>query len=498
MTDVLLAHAFFLANDAKQQEKMRPYPPLATLFAAAGLRAGGRRVALFDATFAAEADFAAALDRHRPRRLVVYEDSFHFLTKMCLAHARQATCRMAAEAARRGVEVIAAGADVTDHPERFLAAGVDWCLLGEADHALVELLDALDGGGEPRRVPGVAWSDASAPGGVARSAPRLPEGDPDVFGLPAWDLVDADAYRRAWRGAHGRFSLNMVTTRGCPFRCNWCAKPIWGRRYAMRSAAAVAEEMAHLAATHAPDHVWFADDIFGLKPEWVSDFAREVEARGVKVPFAIQSRVDLMTPRAVDGLARAGCEEVWLGVESGSQRILDAMEKGLDATAVPAARRRLARAGIRACFFLQFGYPGETWDDVLATVDLVRRTLPDDVGVSVSYPLPGTRFHDLVAAQLGARDRWLESNDLAMIFRGTYTTGFYRRLHDLVHRDLTARRVVGPGRARALAAVEAEWRALAADEPASRNPDPTRLPEPARPSARRAARQPAGLSARRA
>ncbi|HEX2164925.1 MAG TPA: radical SAM protein, partial [Thermoanaerobaculia bacterium] len=439
MTDVLLAHAFFLAHDAKQQEKMRPYPPLGTLFAAASLRARGHRVALFDATFAAEADFAAALDRHRPRRVVLYEDSFHFLSKMCLLHAREAACRMAGLARRHGATVLAAGADVTDHPRPFLDAGVDWCLLGEADHSLVEALAALDGGGDPRAVPGVAWADAAAEGGVATAPARLPERDPDVFGAPAWDLVEAAPYRRAWSARHGRFSLNMVTTRGCPYRCNWCAKPIWGRRYAMRSPAAVAEEMARLRELHAPDHLWFADDIFGLKPSWVADFGREVEERGARLPFTIQSRVDLMTPAAVAGLARAGCEEVWLGVESGSQRILDAMEKGIEVDEVPAARRRLAGAGIRASFFLQLGYPGETWEDVAATVELVRRTLPDDVGVSVSYPLPGTRFHAMVAAELGARDHWLESNDLAMMFRGTYTTAFYRRLHDFLHRDLAAR-----------------------------------------------------------
>src|SRR5581483_5229236 len=212
------------------------------------------------------------------------------------------------------------------------------------------------------------------------------------------------------------------------------------QRYAMRSPGNVADEMALLKRVVRPDHVWFADDIFGLQPKWVAEFAREVAARGASIPFTIQSRVDLMTQDAVDGLSRAGCVEVWLGAESGSQRILDAMDKGISVAEIPAVRERLRSAGIRTCFFIQFGYPGETLDDIQATVNLVRETLPDEIGVSVSNPLPGTRFHELVRLELGAKDHWDHSSDLAMMFRGTYRSEFYRDLHDLLHRDLAARR----------------------------------------------------------
>jgi anaerobic magnesium-protoporphyrin IX monomethyl ester cyclase len=207
----------------------------------------------------------------------------------------------------------------------------------------------------------------------------------------------------------------------------------------MRSPANVAEEMSLLKRTIAPDHVWFADDIFGLQPQWVTMFASELETRDGHIPFTIQSRVDLMTEDSVAGLARAGCVEVWMGVESGSQKILNAMDKGTSVSQTGLARRRLGDAGIRACFFIQFGYPGEQLDDVMATVQLVRDLLPDDIGISVSYPLPGTRFHEMVKAQLGHKDHWIDSNDLAMMFCGSYQTAFYRKLHDLLHRDLLLR-----------------------------------------------------------
>ena len=208
----------------------------------------------------------------------------------------------------------------------------------------------------------------------------------------------------------------------------------------MRTPAAVAAEMAHVKATIGPDHVWFADDIFGLRPSWVAEFADEVAARGAHIPFTIQSRADLMTEQAVTGLARAGCAEVWLGAESGSEAVLDAMDKGITVAEVHAARRRLDEAGIRAAFFIQFGYPGETWRDITATVEMVRDALPDDIGVSVSYPLPGTRFHRAVAHQLGTKTNWEASGDLEMMFTGTYTTPFYRRLHAALHDDLDLHR----------------------------------------------------------
>ncbi len=479
MADVLLAHSFFLRNDPKQVEKMRPYAPLATLYAAAMLRRSGYDVALFDAMLAAgEEELAAALDRHRPRFVALYEDSFNFLTKMCLGHAREAACRMSRLARERGITVLAAGSDLTDHPQPYFEAGVEYGLGGEADHTLRELLDVLTGrSARPvEAVSGLVLPACDADGGVRRTPPREPERHPDAFPFPAWDLLDVERYRTAWRQAHGRFSLNLVTTRGCPFHCNWCAKPIWGRRYAMRSPANVAEEMALVKRTLKPDHLWFADDIFGLQPKWVAELAREVAVRDAVIPFTIQSRADLMTPIAVDGLARAGCVEVWLGAESGSQKVLDAMDKGTRVGQIVDATRLLQQAGIRACWFLQFGYPGEMFEDILATVELVREVLPDDVGVSVSYPLPGTRFFDMVQAELGEKTHWQDSNDLAMMFQGTYQTPFYRKLRQLVHRDLELRLKLRAGEENLKTEMDGlndDWRELERLEPSSRSAVPT-------------------------
>ena len=254
--------------------------------------------------------------------------------------------------------------------------------------------------------------------------------------MPAWDLLDIEPYRRAWVDAHGYFSLNLAASRGCPYRCNWCAKPVHGDAYRQYSPDRVAAEMECVRDLFAPDQLWFADDIFGLSGKWTREFAACVERRGARIPFRMQSRCDLMTRETVEALERAGCIEVWMGAESGSQRILDAMEKGIRVEQIAEARENLRRHGIRACLFLQFGYLGEEWDDIERTVRMVRDVRPDDIGVSVSYPMPNTRFHQIVQEQIGAQANWRDSADLAMMYQGAFSTEFYRALADALHTEV--------------------------------------------------------------
>lgn len=464
---ILLAHPYFLRDDAKQLARMKPYPPLATLLAAAVLRDQGHAVTLFDAMLADGMDeFDAALTAARPAIVAIVEDSFNYITKMCTTRLRDATIEMIGAARERGCRVIVSGSDATDHPRRYLEAGADVVLLGEPEATLADLVALwnADVAALPDAVAGLALLDETT-GDLTITAPRSGARDLDALPLPAWDLVDADAYRRAWRRAHGRLSWNVVTSRGCPYGCNWCAKPVFGRRYAQRSPASVAEELRQLKAAVDPDHVWFADDIFGLTARWIAEFAEEVRARDARIPFMIQCRADLVTPTVARNLALAGCEEVWMGVESGSQRILDAMDKGTTVSEVRQATRALRSHGVRACWFLQLGYPSEQWEDVIATRDLVRGERPDDIGVSVAYPLPGTKFHAAVQAQLGARTNWEETGELAMLFQGTYTTAFYRQLRDALHDE------VGDG------ADESRWFDLGEAAAAHRSTQPVGIAE---------------------
>jgi anaerobic magnesium-protoporphyrin IX monomethyl ester cyclase len=472
---VLVAHSYYLPHDPKQVRKMRPYPPLATLLAAASLRAAGVEVRLFDAMLEDDVDaYRAALDAHRPAVVAIVEDNFNFLTKMCTMRMRRDGLDMIAAAVAHGCRVVVCGSDAADHPELYLRAGASAVVTGEPEHAVVEVVQAwhADAGADLDGIAGLVLAGADAAGGALRhTGARAANRDLDALPLPAWDLVDVARYRRAWVRAHGHFSWNVVTSRGCPYGCNWCAKPLFGRRYNQRSPGDVARELHLLKETVAPDRVWFADDIFGLTARWIEAFAHEVEARDARVPFTMQSRVNLMTPSVVDALARAGAYEVWMGVESGAQRILDAMDKGTDLEEIRAGTRALKAGAVRACWFIQLGYPGEAWTEILQTRDLVRAERPDEIGVSVAYPLPGTEFHRRVRDQMRGRKNWVDSDDLAMLFQGTYTTGFYRRVRDLLHREVDD----GPG-----VELDAAWTLLEADEEAHRSPDPVAL-APGRP-----------------
>ena len=442
MTEILFGQSYYLKFDPKLWQAMQPYPPLGTLYAASVAREQGYSVALFDAMLAdSEAGWQAALARHQPRYALIYEDSFNYLSKMCLLAMRDAAFRMIEMAKTHGCIVILCGSDATDHASAYLQAGADFVLLGEGEETMVELLAVLDGRSAIpfSQIRGLAYKKDDH---ICHNPRRPVLRCIDELPFPAWDLVDVEKYRRIWLDRHGYYSMNMVTTRGCPYHCNWCAKPIWGQRYNARTPQSVAAEMRWLQDTYQPAHIWFADDIMGLRPNWWPQFAAEVAAHEVQLPFKCLSRADLIVrqPENVPALKRAGCDIIWLGAESGSQKILDAMEKGTTVTQIRQAARQLQAAGIKVGFFLQFGYPGETLADIEQTIQLVRDCLPDDIGISVSYPLPGTRFHERVAAQLGPQQNWVDSADLAMMYEGTFSTSFYRQLHIVVHKEFRARR----------------------------------------------------------
>ncbi len=440
MTRILFGQSYYLRFDPKLWAAGQPYPPLGTMYAASYLRARGYDVGLFDAMLAeTEDEWAAALDAHQPRYAILFEDNFNYLSKMCLLRMRAAAFAMIKLAKARGCVVILCGADATDHAPKYFAEGADYVLVGEGEETLGELMDRLEGraSGALDTIIGLAWPDGN--GGQHRN-PRRPDiRDLDALPFPAWDLVDVPRYRALWRQRHGYYSMNMVTTRGCPYHCNWCAKPIWGQRYNSRSPENVAAEMQWLKNTYQPDHIWFADDILGLKPNWLVRFSVLLREAETVVPFKCLTRADLVTESVAAALAAAGCETVWLGAESGSQKILDAMDKGDQVADIYAAAKRLRSAGLRVCFFLQFGYPGESWDDIQLTLKMVRECLPDDIGISVSYPLPGTVFYDRVRGQLGDKQNWIDSSDLALLYAGPFPQEFYRVLHGRVHHEFRLR-----------------------------------------------------------
>ena len=456
MSDILFANTYFLKHDLKEYRNMNLYAPLGTLYAAAYVMQNGYSVALFDTMLAdSEEDLKASLELHKPKYMVIYDDTFNYLTKMCLTRMREAAFRMSEIAKEFGCTVIVSGSDSVDHLEKYFHHKVDYAICGEGEQTLGELLDHLSASSAvTKRVPSGSSHEQSHPnninglayienGKITRTAPRKVLKELDSLPYPAWELVDLAKYRELWLKHHGYFSMNLVTTRGCPFHCNWCAKPVYGQVYNSHSPQYIAGQVKLLKEKYSADHIWFCDDIFGLKPGWVKDFDEAVDKDNIKLPFKCLSRADLLLKEDnISHLASAGCESIWIGAESGSQKILDAMDKGTTIEEIYEATRLLKKHSIKTCFFLQFGYTGETMTEINQTIKMVNDLMPDDIGISVSYPLPGTKFYERVSSQMKKKHNWELSDDFEMMFDGTYSTEFYRVLHKRVHKESRPRQLL--------------------------------------------------------
>ena len=429
---VFLTHSYFYRYDPKQWNNRTPYPPLATITALALLRQEGYDTAFHDV--ALDASPAKCIEKFQADEsevIVIYEDGFNYLTKMCLTNMRHACFEMIRAAKSLGKKVIISGSDATDHYELYLAGGADFILHGEGEMSLLEVLNALKNQQGCSEITGISYKIDEQ---VKKNPPRVNLKDLDILPNAAWDAINIDAYRNMWKGSKFPFTLNIATTRGCPFKCNWCAKPIYGNRYNTRSPERVVEEIALLYHTHGVRHFWMTDDIFGLKPGWVKHFSELIKLAQLDIHYKIQSRADLLLEDAtIDELAASGLEEAWIGAESGSQKILDAMDKGTKIEQIDESTRLLQSKGVRVAYFLQFGYLGETRENIGLTIQMLRRNHPDDIGISVSYPLPGTPFYDTVKTQMGSKSNWVDSDDLDLMFRGTYSSDFYRLLQRYVH-----------------------------------------------------------------
>lgn len=429
---ILFTHSYFYKLDAKQWRFKQPYPPLGTILAASVMRARGYEVSLFDTNLKDDPkEIISLLLLEQPKYVVIYDDGFNYLTKMCLTNMREAAFTMAEESKRLGCTVIVSSSDAADHYKKYFEHQVDYVVKGEGEETLQELIATLERGDDASTLQGIVCKKNSE---VMVTAARPVLRDLDALPLPAWDLVDIESYRNIWNRHHGYFSMNLATTRGCPFKCNWCAKPIYGNRYNSRSPLDVVNEIEFLLNNYSPDHFWMSDDIFGLKPGWVQEFNELVSSRQLKFKYKIQSRVDLLLQEdTLNALAQSGAETIWVGAESGSQKILDAMDKGTNVQQIYDATRRMKQKGIKVGFFLQFGYLGETQNDIDATLKMVLDLMPDEMGISVSYPLPGTKFYEKVKDQLREKQNWSDSNDLAMMFQSTFSSTYYKELHQYIH-----------------------------------------------------------------
>lgn len=434
MFKVAFSHSYFYPFDEKQWKNKTPFPPLGTIYAASLLRENGYDVSLFDTCLLKNiSTINSFLANNTPDVFVIYDDGFNYLTKMCLTNMREAAFDMIQLAKSKKCKVIVCSSDATDHFEKYLKAGADFVIKGEGEVTLKELVDNLKNKKDTSSIKGIVYKNTYEE--ITETPKRAVYKELDDFPMPAWDLIDIESYKNIWKEGGNEFTLNIATTRGCPFKCNWCAKPIYGNRYNSHSPEYIVKHIDYLQKSFGVKKFWMCDDIFGLKPGWVQKFNTLLKKEGLKIQYYIQSRADLLLQEdTIDALAESGLTEVWIGAESGSQKILDAMDKGTTIAQIKQATRLLKEKNIRIAFFIQFGYLTETKKDIDLTINMIEELLPDNIGVSVSYPLPGTKFYDKVKDDLKLKANWTDSDDLAMMFKGTFNSKFYKKLQRYVHK----------------------------------------------------------------
>jgi radical SAM superfamily enzyme YgiQ (UPF0313 family) len=444
--DVLLAHAYRLADDPQERRIMRPYPPLGVLHLSSHLKRAGFAVGVFDGTFRTSDDFAALVRAERPRVVGV---SINMMTKR---HA----LRLLGTAKATDAWVVVGGPDPPASAAEYLAAGAHIVVIGEGERTLDELLPIIDEGPTAwARVNGLVFLDDE--GALVRTPPRALIENLDAQPLPDREAIDITQYLRTWRAHHGYGALSLITARGCPFTCTWCSRSVYGATHRRRSPGHVADEVEHLLQRYRPDRLWYADDVFTIHRGWMLKYAAELAGRRIRVPYECISRAERIDDEVADALAETGCSRVWIGSESGSQRVLDAMRRRLTTDQVRETTRRLQRRGVEVGLFIMLGYEGEKLSDLEATVEHLKQTNADAFLTTLAYPIKGTQYYETVKDRVVTAGPWDERTD-----RDTFIIGRRsRRYYEFARRWMTSevsrhqhwrdRRYVGAARAAASA-----------------------------------------------
>jgi anaerobic magnesium-protoporphyrin IX monomethyl ester cyclase len=413
MPDILLTHGYFLYEDPKELQIMKPYAPLGILYLCSHLQAKGFDVEVFDTTFSSRAALVTRLQTGTPSVLGIYANL------MTRANVVQ-LLRIAREA---GWTTIVGGPEPGAYAQEYLEAGAQYVVMGEGETTLEELLSALQSiNPNMASVAGIAYLEN---GQLHQNIPRSQIANLDDQPWPARRAIDIHRYVKTWRDHHGKGSVNFITARGCAYRCRWCSHQVYGQTHRRRNPLLVVDEVEWLVQEYSPDMVWVSDDVFTIHHDWLRKYAAEMRRRGLHIPFECISRADRLNDEMLGILAELGCFRVWIGSESGSQRILDSMDRGVKLEQVQKAVELSRTHGIESGMFLMWGYEGEEIEDIEATVRHVSKSQPDIFFTTVSYPIKGTPYYSRVQDRLVQLGSWGTTSDREIKIRGRHSRNFY-------------------------------------------------------------------------
>ena len=440
MTDILLTHGYFLAEDEKEQQIMKPYPPLGLLYLSAFLKTQGYAVEVFDSTFAERLRLVERLAATPGGTVGIYTNLMTRRSVLEIINAAKAS----------NWTVILGGPESANYAAEYLHAGADVIVVGEGELTLSELLAELPRIGPHRlhAVSGVAFRDEA--GAIVRTPGRTKVKNIDDLPLPDRDAIDHQQYLETWKQYHGASSINLITARGCPYRCNWCSHAVYGFSHRRRRPDKVADEVQAIVDSYDPDQLWYADDVFTISHPWLERYAAELKQRGIHRPFETITRADrLQSEDSVKMLRDLGCYRIWIGSESGSQKILDAMERGVDVEQVRHSIKLAQTHGIQVGMFLMWGYEGEQIEDIAATVEHVKISNPDEFFTTIAYPIKGTGYFDKVKSKVSLPLDWADASDRDYVVTGRPGKGYYRLADQWLRNEVAASRLENDNPARA-------------------------------------------------
>jgi anaerobic magnesium-protoporphyrin IX monomethyl ester cyclase len=421
---LLLTHGYFLFEDPKEQQIMKPYAPLGILYLSSHLRNQGIEVAIYDSTFGSRQELFGILENGEPGVLGVYANL------MTRGNVLEIICRARAA----GWRLIVGGPEPANYADEYLSAGAEVIVTGEGEIALEHLVRSGMNSSRWPNIPGITFR--AADGTVVRTSPAPLIRDLDAQPWPDREQVDMNRYLEVWRQHHGMGSVSVITARGCPFHCNWCSHSVYGKTHRRRSPRSVVDEIEWVRERYGPEMLWIADDVFTIHHGWILQFAVEMKQRGLRIPFECITRADRLNSQTAAVLAELGCFRVWIGSESGSQRILDAMQRGVKVEQVRTAVALCKENGIQTGMFLMWGYEGEEIDDIEATVKHVKQCQPDIFFTTVAYPIKGTPYFEKVASRLVSIRGWGESTDRDFKFRDRPSRRFYQHADELLKNEM--------------------------------------------------------------
>ncbi len=415
--NLLLIHAYFIHEDEVEQKVMKPYPPLGLLYISAFLEQHGIEHRVFDSTFSSFEELKKEILTNTPDVIGIYAN---FLTRRNILRIIDF---LKEESLLNQIKFVIGGPDVKYSDKEYLGYGADYLVIGEGEQTFLELINALEAKKGISRIDGIAYKDDS--GKVKVNNPRSHMRDLNELPFPNRKKIDLSKYLNGWKAKHGYNSITVNTQRGCSFSCNWCSHAVYGDTYRRRSAKSVVDELVEIQKDYNPDSIWFVDDVFTMSERWLTAFAEELKSRDVKLSYECISRADRLNENVIKTLYNSGCEMIWIGAESGSQKVIDLMNRRVDVNQVREMIQLASKQGIKTGTFIMLGYPGETEEDILETIKHLKIANPDIFTINTAYPIRGTHLHGIVKNITLNDDNWAETIDRDVDFKRTYSRRYY-------------------------------------------------------------------------